>query len=233
MDIKAILFDKDGTLIDFSATFDAATGLVLDELCQGDKELMKKAADAIAFDIEKAAVLPHSPVVAGTGADIAQALSTVLPIQDVIEFGSGIDQMYGEICVNTVAPIKGAEKALDALYGDGIILGVATNDIEQNAVEQIEVIELDHLFENIFGADSGYGGKPGTGMLDAFVSVHGLQPYQVMMVGDSIHDMEAGVAAGMVTVAVETGPADRDELEQHADFVIASIADLPALIAQN
>ena len=97
----------------------------------------------------------------------------------------------------------------------------------------MEVIELDHLFENILGADSGYGAKPGTGMLDAFVATHGLQPYQVMMVGDSVHDMEAGVAAGMVTVGVESGLACRDVLGENADFLIKSIADLPNLITNN
>ena len=70
-------------------------------------------------------------------------------------------------------------------------------------------------------------------MLNAFVNALGLQPYQVMMVGDSVHDLEAGVAAGMVAVGVETGPASREDLEQHADFLISSVTELPALIARN
>jgi phosphoglycolate phosphatase len=231
MDIKAILFDKDGTLFDFSATFDAATALVLDEICQGNKELVSKAAEAINYDLKTAKILPDSIVVAGTGADIAQALSPVLQIGDVERFGQGIDELYGEICINTVKTIDGVGKTLDGLHEEGILLGLVTNDTEENAISQMEQVELDHLFENIMGADSGYGQKPGSGMIDAFVGFHGLQPYQVMMVGDSVHDMDAGVAAGVVTVAVETGPATREELEPHADFVIASVNALPDLIA--
>jgi len=233
MDIKAILFDKDGTITDFAATFNAATKLILDEICEGNQELIKSAADVIGYDLSKGVILPHSIIVAGTGVEIAELLSTVLPIIDVVEFGQGIDMMYGEICANTVTPIKGAEKALDDLYGEGYILGIATNDAEVNAVDQMEAIEFDHLFERILGADSGFGAKPGAGMMDAFVNELGLQPYQVMMVGDSVHDLQAGIAAGMVTVAVESGPAKREELEGHADFIIASIADLPALLLQN
>ena len=233
MDIKAIIFDKDGTLIDFAQTFDAATGLVLDELCEGNKELMVKAADALGYDLQKKVNLPHSLVIASHSHGMAEALAGVLPIGNIDEFAAGLDRMFGEICLNTVMPIDGIPKALDDLHAQGMILGVATNDSEENANEQMEEIELDHLFENILGADSGYGPKPGTGMLDAFVIAHGLQPYQVMMVGDSVQDLEAGVAAGMVTVGVESGPANRAELEEHADFIIASVVDLPALIAQN
>lgn len=233
MDIKAVLFDKDGTLIDFAATFDAATGLVLDELCNGDQELLVKAAEAVGYDLAAKKIMPHSIVVSGTGIQLAEILSGILQVGDVEEFGNGIDRMFGEICINTVSPIDGAEKALDRLHGEGLILGMSTNDIEENAVDQMEAIQFDHMFETILGRDSGYGSKPGPGMANAFVNSLGLQPYQVMMVGDSVHDLEAGLSAGMVTVAVETGPADREELELHADFVIPSVRDLPELLAQN
>lgn len=50
------------------------------------------------------------------------------------------------------------------------------------------------------------------------------------MVGDSLHDIVAGKAAGMATVAVLTGIAGAQELSPHADVVLPDIAALGAWI---
>lgn len=227
MDIKAIIFDKDGTIADFSATFNKATKLVLDEICQGDPQLLELAAEAVDYDLSTNTIGNKSVIIAGTGIDIAETLSSVLPIDDVEEYGTGLDEMFGEICLNTVELLSGVKPALEALDEAGFVLGVGTNDSEENAINQMEALDIDHLFESISGADSGYGAKPQSGMIDAFVESLGLKPHQVLMVGDSIHDMQAGKAAGVKTCAVETGPATRAELLPHADMVLASIAELP------
>ena len=230
MNIKAIIFDKDGTLVDFAATFTPATKLVLEEICEGDPTLLGQAANAVHFDLENNKILDSSVIIAGSGIDLAEALSSVLPIEDIEEFGTGLDEMYGEVCQNTIQALPGVSTALEALHQEQILLGVGTNDSEENAITQMEALDIDHLFEHIFGADSGFGAKPGSGMIDAFVDSLGLKPDQVLMVGDSVHDMEAGKAAGVKTCAVETGPASREELLPHADLVLASISDLPKAI---
>ena len=50
------------------------------------------------------------------------------------------------------------------------------------------------------------------------------------LVGDSTHDLHAARAAGAVAIAVLTGPAPRHELEPHADYVVDTIAELPAYL---
>ena len=47
------------------------------------------------------------------------------------------------------------------------------------------------------------------------------------MVGDSLHDLEAGLRAGMIPVAVLTGVAGAEDLAPHAAVVLDSVADLP------
>ena len=66
--------------------------------------------------------------------------------------------------------------------------------------------------------------------MTAFINETGLNPANVMMVGDSIHDLKAGRAAGVKTCGVETGPATREELAPFADFVLPSIGGLPDLL---
>ena len=65
-------------------------------------------------------------------------------------------------------------------------------------------------------------------MLLAFARAFDLDPRRVAMVGDSLHDLSAGRAAGMRTVGVLTGPARRADLAPLADVVLENIGDLPA-----
>ena len=53
------------------------------------------------------------------------------------------------------------------------------------------------------------------------------------MVGDSLHDLQAAEAAGMMRIAVLTGIATENQLKNYADIVLPSIADLPDLLSKN
>jgi phosphoglycolate phosphatase len=68
-------------------------------------------------------------------------------------------------------------------------------------------------------------------MVEAFARHTGLAAQEIALVGDSTHDLHAARAAGAIAIAVLSGPASREELEPHADYVIGSIADLQALVA--
>jgi phosphoglycolate phosphatase len=70
-------------------------------------------------------------------------------------------------------------------------------------------------------------------MVRAFIERLGCAPGEVAVVGDSIHDLHCAKAADAIAILVLTGPrgeAVRAELEPHADYVLASIAELPALV---
>jgi len=109
----------------------------------------------------------------------------------------------------------------------GLKLGVATNDAEAPARAHLGKANTLDLFDFVAGFDSGFGGKPAPGQLLGFCGATGLAPDTCVMVGDSTHDLHAGRAAGMATVAVLTGVATRSDLAPHADVVLGSIAALP------
>ncbi len=229
MEIKGILFDKDGTLINFEETFGPATEIVLQELSVGQPDVFVRMANAWSFDAAAKKFAPDSIVIAASGYEMAEAIAPALQRTDVSALRTELDEMYGEASPQFVKPLPGALEALEQLDRAGIRLGIATNDSEINAVNQMKILGIDHLFAAIFGADSGHGAKPGPGMVEAFMKKHGFLPQEVMMVGDSLHDMEAGLRAGSRTVAVETGPATRADLEGNCDLVLASVVDLVAL----
>jgi phosphoglycolate phosphatase len=110
-------------------------------------------------------------------------------------------------------------------------LGVATNDAEVAARQQLEAAEIIDVFQYIAGYDSGHGAKPHPGMCTGFARALDLDPRACVMVGDSRHDLEAGRAAGMRVVAVLTGVARAPDLAPHADVVLPDIGALPDWIA--
>jgi phosphoglycolate phosphatase len=116
---------------------------------------------------------------------------------------------------------------LARLRAEGFTLGVATNDGETPARAHLQRAGILDAFDFIAGYDSGHGGKPGPGMLRAFCAATGAEPARSVMIGDSTHDLVAGRAAGMATVAVLTGLAVAEDLAPHADAVLSDIAALP------
>ena len=62
----------------------------------------------------------------------------------------------------------------------------------------------------------------------------GLDAKAIAMVGDNLHDLEMAHAAGAgLAIGVLSGNSTREQLEERADLIIDSIADLPALFADN
>jgi phosphoglycolate phosphatase len=130
-----------------------------------------------------------------------------------------------------LTPIDEPRAVFAALAAMGLRLGVATNDSERSARRQIEALDVAPYVEFVAGYDSGHGGKPEPGMVLAFAEFLGTTPSRIVVVGDSLHDLVAARAAGAAAVAVLSGPAGREDLEPHADFVIDHIGALPGLLA--
>ena len=85
MDIAGILFDKDGTLFDFGATWNGWAAMVIEELAEGDPRCAQALADAARFDLEAQVFHPDSPVIAGTNREAAECLQSALPNRSLAE----------------------------------------------------------------------------------------------------------------------------------------------------
>ena len=231
MTISAVLFDKDGTLIDFDATFAPATKRVIEAVAGEDTERQLLVADAVSFDLERVVIADKSPLIAETGAEIAAHFAMALGITPSDQFALEIDRMFGEACAETVIGFPFLNDTLKSLDAMRIGLGILTNDAEANAARQMEKLGALSSFSFVCGYDSGFGGKPSASPVLAGARHFDVRPEHMMMVGDSIHDLEAAKNAGAIAVAVLSGPAARDDLSPLADYVLDDISALPALIS--
>ncbi|WP_174234449.1 HAD family hydrolase [Sulfitobacter sp. SK012] len=219
-----VLFDKDGTLFDFAATWEVWAQAFLLRASEGDRMQAAEVGRAIGFDLESHTFQRDSIVIAGTPGEVADALAPHFPHLS----RDGVFDMLNEEA--TDAPQAEAVPLipfLEGLRGCGMKLGVATNDAEAPARAHLDRAGATTYFDFIAGFDSGFGGKPAPGQLLGFAQAMSLAPETVVMVGDSTHDLLAGRAAGMSCVGVLTGMADRETLMPHADVVLADIGELP------
>lgn len=225
--IAGVLFDKDGVLIDFHATWGPAGARVIRRFA-ADAAQAHALAKAVDFDMQTERFLPDSVFIAGTAEDTLQAWSPILGTDaSLAEQITAHMTAEGEACVEAPPEVP---IALRALRGMDLPLGIATNDQEASARRQMAKLELTELFSPIMGADSGHGAKPGPGMILAFAAHLDVDPSRIVMVGDSTHDLHAARNAGAIGVGIGTGPATLESLAPHADHVIETMESLPELI---
>lgn len=224
-DIKAILFDKDGTLWSFQKTWGPWAEIVLSDLSERVGVSRYDLADAIGYSIENKLFNPESPVIAGTADAVVELLVPHLPNMKKSDIEKVVSTAARNVELAEIVPL---EPLFTKLRDSGLKLGIATNDFEAVALNNLG--SLDRYFDFIAGFDSGYGAKPDPGMLLAFCDHTGIAPEFVLMVGDSRHDLNAGRAAGMRTLAVLTGVATSAELADLADEMRPDIGHLPALL---
>lgn len=223
--VDGLLFDKDGTLFDFHATWSVWASSVIHDLAAGDADKIARLAVALDYDLEKQEFAPTSVVIAEPNQKIAECIVQVLGNATVPEIEHFLMMAASDVPQTEALPLA---PFLTDLAGRGLALGVMTNDSEYAARAHLKSVGVEDHFNFIAGFDSGYGAKPDPGPLLAFAHATGLAPDRVAMVGDSTHDLIAGRAAGMHTVGVLTGLAETAELAPYADIVFPDISHIPA-----
>ena len=157
MQIDALLFDKDGTLFDFSKTWNVWCAGVINHFAEGLAARAEAIAQAIQFDLTTQSFLPSSPAIAGTNREIAELIASALPTANV----DAIDSYIAHAAATApLAPAVDLEPFLAGLRAQGLKLGVMTNDTEMGAHAHLKNTGVFDLFDLVLGADSGFGAKP-------------------------------------------------------------------------
>ncbi|MDP2801841.1 MAG: HAD-IA family hydrolase [Phreatobacter sp.] len=226
MTIRAILFDKDGTFVDFDKTWGPAAFRVMDRIARGDRGKIERLMQVSDFDEAGMRFRPTSPLVAGSSADYGPLWAEAIGVPFSKAVTDEMDVLFVEEGLAGLTPIGDPAGAIGGLKARGLVLGVVTNDSENGARSQTARLGIDHHFDFIVGWDSGHGRKPAPGQIHAFLDAWSMAPHEVAMIGDSLHDMHAARAAGVVAVGVTTGPLVPADFALHADVVLPSFMDV-------
>ncbi|TPV95424.1 MAG: HAD family hydrolase [Myxococcales bacterium FL481] len=119
----------------------------------------------------------------------------------------------------------GARELLEHLRGGSRRVGIVTRNTKPNAALTLRAAGLDGYFDeaDIVGRDE-VPAKPAPDGIHYLLRRWSAQPADAMMVGDYRFDLEAGRAAGVMTVLVRAGPAP--DWGRGADVYAGSLVDL-------
>lgn len=229
MAIRGILFDKDGTILDYWRTWVPVNREAALYAAGGDQALARELLRLGGHDPETDRITPGAPLAAGDFMDIAEAFAAHPDVAPASELVGGIERVFvnGGAAHSTL--IDGAQAAIEELHRRGFRLGIASNDSVAGIESSMTQHGLLPRFGFAAGADSGYGAKPDPRMALAFCAAFGLAREEVAVVGDAVHDLAMGRAAGVgLTVGVLSGTSAHADLAGLADLVVAGIADLPS-----
>ncbi len=106
------------------------------------------------------------------------------------------------------------------------ILGVATGKARRGLERAWENTQSAHFFDASRCADDAES-KPSPDMLEQLLEYWQVEPQQVLMVGDTVFDMQMAEAIGMPRLGVSYGVHSAEALEQHRPIaIIDSFADI-------
>ncbi|MEM7222330.1 MAG: HAD family hydrolase [Pseudomonadota bacterium] len=229
--IKGILFDKDGTLLDFTATWvpviRSAAASVAGEAHDKVEELLQIGG----FDALEGRVRPDTLLASGNAAEIAQAWGQATAHHHTETLERELDRIFTEEGIARAVPVTDLKALFGRLKDRGLALGVATSDGEAGTLGTLRRFGVLELMDFVAGYDSGFGHKPAPGMVEGFCTATGLAAAHVAMVGDNHHDLEMGRRAGVgLKVGVLTGNSTAEDLAPHADHVLESVAEIERLL---
>lgn len=226
--IRAILFDKDGTLVDFQRSFGPAVREVMQHLAAGDRAAYDRLVAASRFVEADQHFLPDSPLIAEPTSVYGALWATALGRPANAALFAEIDRLLCDATTRHLAAIGDPKAVLTMLAARGYRLGMVTNDAEITARAHGRKLGLDQFLEFVAGYDSGFGAKPDPGPVHAFARAVDVPASEIAVVGDSVLDLAAARAAGAIAIGVLTGPAPSAVLAPYADALLASAAELAA-----
>lgn len=231
-DIKGILFDKDGTLVDFNATWLGIADFMAMDAAEGDRWKADRLLSAAGFDFVAKRFKPDSIFASGTNMDVVELWFPRLSDEDQMLAVARFNEITSVQGSSMAVALPGIVGALTALHKRAYRLGVATNDSTAGAEKTMVTLGVAQLFDAAYGYDAVANPKPAPDTILAFCDLTGLRPAEIAMVGDNRHDLEMARAGGCgLAVGVLSGTGTRESLSAIADVVLDSVADLPDFLS--
>ena len=228
---KAIIFDKDGTLIDFDAMWGGWVIYLAEQLhLVSGLNIREPLCFAMGYDDEHKKVLAHGKLAA-----TPMHLLYRLTVEVMQSLGLNLEDAERVVeqawCIPD--PVISAKQFTDTralfsrLHNMGIKIGIATTDDRAPTQAMIEAFDIEEYLSTMVCADDGLKAKPAPDMVLTICQRMGIESSQVMVVGDTTADLKMARSAGAgLVVGVLSGVSSAKDLVMLADVLIESVDEL-------
>jgi phosphoglycolate phosphatase-like HAD superfamily hydrolase len=238
-DAALVVFDKDGTLIDFDLLWGLRAARCLSSMVANLErpELATPILRMLGYDPATRKTASNSPMAIYSLQRIGELISAELS-------RAGIELPYAQDFVgHTVLPcmVEAPTKDLIQPLGDvhglfhrlnerGIQTTVVTSDDRMPTLKALAILELVDLVAGIVCADDPIANKPDPAAVFHLAHLLRSDPARTVVVGDNPCDLMMGRSAGVgLTVGVLSGNSAHTDLEGYADVIIASIDEIEVI----
>lgn len=216
---EAVLFDLDGTFADTAPDLGGALNRL-----RGD------------LGLEPASLATLRPFVSQGVRGMLRAGLDMLPDHpDYRDFYDRFLVHYQQaLCVDTVL-FAGIDELVCTLEARGIAWGIVTNKSQRFTLPLMESLGYARRAACIVSGDSSSRAKPHVKPMQLACTLAGCRPERTLFVGDDLRDIQAGQAAGMITIAAaygylgDGGPVDAwgaDHRVEHPDEIAPLVTNL-------
>jgi phosphoglycolate phosphatase len=220
--IKLVLIDLDGTLLDTAGEIAASANQMLAQLGRAPLPL----AQVVSFVGKGAGVLVQKTLAASDAVE-----KNLAPLaQDQSKGASELFmKAYAKLNGTMAVPYQGVMQGLEQLRALDLKMACVTNKPSKLAVQLLQQTGMAAFFQYTLGGDQMLRKKP-----DAWPLVHtcehfGLRVDQAMMVGDSQNDALSARAAGMKVLLVPYGYTEGENIDAFdCDGIVQTLAQVSA-----
>ncbi|MCX5811478.1 MAG: HAD family hydrolase [Proteobacteria bacterium] len=236
-DVRVIIFDKDGTLIELYHYWSKMVELRARLICERlslDNIHVKNISYEMGVDDNTGRLRPDGPVGLKKREIVMQAAIDYLA-------GLGYKETYN-LCFNIfkevdeftssdlkgfVKPISGAKELVRKASKNGCKIAVATTDRRERAGLAMNFIGIGDVVDMIVGADDVSRQKPDPEQVYMILNTFGIDRSHAVMVGDALTDVEMGINAGVkASIGLLTGFATYEQLMKTTPYVADDISKI-------
>lgn len=222
MTIKAVIFDLDGTLVEFKLDYKTERAEVIQLLIQKSIPAPVLSTNEGMFTMLKR-VETYMKNAGKQETELRQIKETVLSMADQYELQAAYK-------TNLVPGVLGALRTLRDMK---LKIALFTIDGEKATRYMLRRFRIRRFFDAIITRDAVSAVKPDPAHLKTTLKVLNVKPNEAIVVGDSTLDMRSASRLGVLAVGVITGISTSEKLiDTGADYLVSSSAEIPALIKQ-
>ena len=228
-EVKAILFDKDGTLTNIDNMWVEPTEMVIRNILkQHIKEDSPITIEQMLelLGIVQGEIVPNSVIASGTVEDMLDEIGKYFPIDKKALYDVVLEDFRQYLLAHPdmIIPIGDIAFLISELKHKGIKVGVVTNDSYIPTKTIFEILKIWHLFDFVATPDE-YPAKPASDSLIGASQHLAVPLHEIFYVGDSYLDMDYAKYCGG-GIAVLTSGSDVQKMKEQSLLVLDSVEQL-------
>ena len=238
--IKLVIFDKDGTLMELYHYWSQMVGMRAKLICEKlgiNEEHENNLLYEMGVDWKAGKLRSEGPVgikkreiVLQAALDYLKTIGYEDTYNICYEVFREVDQISLLNLNRFIKPIEGSSRLIDLLFNNGCKIAIATTDRGERAKLACDFLGFANKIDFIIGADKVSKSKPEPEMINMIVDTLKIDKFNTVMIGDAVTDVQMGINANLkASIGVLTGLSTLTELRKLTPYIVDSVEQVKCI----